>query len=108
MKKYILIFLFILSCQKDDSSDIIDLLESRIDVSTFTGSGLNGSEDGLGTSASFSFPRGIAIDTLGNLYVADSNNRKIRKIDSSGNVSTFAGSGINGSSEGQGTEAKFG
>ena len=49
MKKYILIFLFILSCQKDDSSDIIDLLESRIE---FLSSKSNNLEDILASLTS--------------------------------------------------------
>ena len=49
MKKYILIFLFILSCQKDDSSDIIDLLESRIE---FLSSKSNNLEDNLASLTS--------------------------------------------------------
>ena len=49
MKKYILIFLFILSCQKDDNSDIIDLLESRIE---FLSSKSNNLEDNLASLTS--------------------------------------------------------
>ena len=41
------------------------------------------------------------------MYVADTGNHKIRKIDPSGNVTTFAGSGSAGSTDGQGTSAKF-
>jgi DNA-binding beta-propeller fold protein YncE len=60
-------------------------------VSTYAGSEI-GFEDGLSSDAKFFNPSGIAVDTKGNVYVADSNNHKIRKIDTKGQVSTFAGS----------------
>jgi len=61
-------------------------------VSTFAGSGLGGSlVDGTGTSASFSMPQGLAIDSLNNLYVADTGNCAIRKITQAGVVTTLAG-----------------
>ena len=54
-------------------------------ISTFAGSGTEGSADGIGTdSATFFNPAGITADTFGNLYVADSFNNKIRKIAVSG------------------------
>jgi hypothetical protein len=76
-------------------------------VSTIAGSGSRGSSDGQGTSASFAYPNGIAVDSGGNMYVTDSNNHIIRKISASGYVSTFAGSGSAGSIDGQGTSASF-
>jgi uncharacterized delta-60 repeat protein len=76
-------------------------------VYTYAGSGIQGSTDGIGTVASFSAPRGIALDAMGNIYVADTNNNKIRKIDGTGLVSTFAGSGIQGTTDGLGTLASF-
>lgn len=61
-------------------------------VSLFAGtSGVAGSADGWGTRAQFSSPVGLALDSAGNLYVADSGNHTIRKIDASGVVSTYAG-----------------
>ena len=61
-------------------------------VTTYAGTaGVNGNADGTGTAASFYRPQQIALDSSGNLYVADSNNRTIRKIDSSAVVTTLAG-----------------
>ena len=51
-------------------------------ISTFAGSGAQGAKDGGGTSASFYYPSGIAIDSAGNLYVEDWGNNLIRKITS--------------------------
>ncbi len=59
-------------------------------VTTFAGSGTYGGEDGTGISASFKTPKGLVFDTSGNLYVADSGNNKIRKINTVGEVTTFA------------------
>lgn len=58
-------------------------------VSTFAGS-TQGFNDALGTAAQLNFPAGLFFDTDDNLYVADSGNARIRKIDSSGNVTTVA------------------
>ena len=61
-------------------------------VSTVAGSpGNAGSADGVGTNALFRAPRGIALDVLGNLYVADTGNSTIRKITPAGGVTTLAG-----------------
>ena len=76
-------------------------------VTTFAGSGGTGSTDGTGTSAKFNSPTSVTVDALGNVYIADRNNRKIRKITPVGVVTTFAGSGTSGSTDGTGTSATF-
>ncbi|NTV11162.1 MAG: hypothetical protein HGA47_10365 [Zoogloea sp.] len=58
--------------------------------SVFAGSGASGAIDGSGTAASFNAPQDIALDSNGNLYVADAANHAIRKISSSGAVVTLA------------------
>jgi sugar lactone lactonase YvrE len=64
--------------------------------------------DGLGTVARFASCTGIAIDSSGNLFVADTANSTIRKITPGAEVSTFAGSaGVIGASDGVGTSALF-
>jgi len=76
-------------------------------VTTFAGSGTRGSANGTGTSASFSSPSGLAVDASNNVYVGDSNNNLIRMITPAGVVTTFAGSGATGSTNGVGTAASF-
>ncbi|MBO3699288.1 cadherin domain-containing protein [Roseivirga sp. E12] len=81
-------------------------------VSTFAGTGSGGINqggflDGPGNTARFDNPRGLAIDANDNLYVADTGNNSIRKIDPSGNVTTLAGSGVLGFVDGPGDQARF-
>ena len=67
-----------------------------------------GTADGTGSAARFNFPLSIAVDTAGNLYVADSTNHTIRKITPAGVVSTLAGlAGISGSVDDAGSAARF-
>jgi sugar lactone lactonase YvrE len=66
------------------------------------------SADGIGLAASFCRPLGVATDSSGNIYVADTDNDTVRKITPDGMVSTFAGApGQPGSSDGAGTAARF-
>jgi sugar lactone lactonase YvrE len=77
-------------------------------VSTLAGlSGSFGATDGIGSAARFSSPQGVAVDTAGNVYVADDSNHRIRKITPVGVVSTLAGSAPPGSVDGPGSAARF-
>lgn len=91
----------------DRYNNIIRKITPTSVVSTIAGSGLVGSLEGAGTSASFHEPMYSTVDNLGNVYVADVQNYKIRKITPAGIVSTFAGSGTPGVSNGIGTAASF-
>lgn len=74
-------------------------------VSTFAGTGTAGSDNGYRTSATFYGPVGLPFDTAGNLYVADSEVSIVRKIDTSGVVTRFAGTGSQGNADGYRTSA---
>jgi sugar lactone lactonase YvrE len=76
-------------------------------VTLFAGSTQSGSNDGV--VAAFNGPRGVACDTSGNVYVADTNNHTIRKIVvSTGVTTTLAGlAGSIGSTDGTGSAARF-
>jgi hypothetical protein len=78
-------------------------------VTTVAGrAGIAGSTDGANSQALFHFPCGVAVDGMGNLYVADTDNHTLREIASSGAVSTLAGlAGSSGSADGAGTAARF-
>src|SRR5205823_7831685 len=66
--------------------------------STVAGNGIYGpgGDGGAGTAAQLAFPNSVVIDEAGNLFVADTDNERIRKITSAGVISTVAGNGTHG------------
>lgn len=90
----------------DSGNNLIKKITPAGTVTIFAGSGVYGSTDGTGTAASFGVPYAIAIDSSNNLYTADFNSTKIRKITSTGVVTTIAGS-TDGYADGIGTAAMF-
>ncbi|HEX3798591.1 MAG TPA: Calx-beta domain-containing protein [Verrucomicrobiae bacterium] len=91
------------------SSNVTPTIEIPYYFTTLAGSpGVTGIADGMGSSARFNRPEGVAVDSSGNVYVSDTGNATIRKISSAGVVTTFAGTpGKLGSSDGVGTNATF-
>lgn len=73
-------------------------LDSGGTVSNVAGTGLNdySGDGGPATSATLAFPQGLAFDSAGNLYVADVQNRVVRKIDTSGTINSVAGGSFTG------------
>src|SRR5262245_33874128 len=67
-------------------------------ISTVAGTGTPGfsGDGGLATTAQLNLPSGVAVDPEGNLFIADSANRRIRKVTPDGMISTVAGTGISG------------
>jgi sugar lactone lactonase YvrE len=93
----------------DTGNNTIRKITSAGVVTTFAGTaGLSGSTDATGAAARFNNPKGITTDSSGNIYVVDSGNHTIRKITSTGVVTTFAGlAGTFGSTNATGTAARF-
>lgn len=91
----------------DLTNNLIRKINPEGVVTTFAGSGATGAADGKGTTASFNSPYDVAVDIIGNVYVADTHNNLIRKINRGGVVSTLAGSGAKGAADGKGSVASF-
>jgi sugar lactone lactonase YvrE len=92
----------------DNGNNNVRKISPNGTVTTVAGfAGSSGGSDGVGTTARFNNPEGIAVDSAGNLYVADSANCSIRFITPGGAVTTLAGSIQSGSSDGTGNAAKF-
>jgi len=67
-------------------------------VTTYAGTGTAGAagDGGSATSAQLNNPVGVAVDALGNVFIADTNNHRVRIVDASGVISTLAGTGVAG------------
>jgi uncharacterized protein (TIGR03437 family) len=80
-------------------------------ISTFAGTGTAGfaGDGSAANKAQLSGPQGVAVDSAGNVYIADSGNFRVRVVATNGNISTFAGSGSQGyaGDGGAATAAKF-
>ncbi len=78
-------------------------------VTTFAGTGTAGFADGHRLSAQFDYPAGVAVDNVDNIYIADYQNNRVRKIKAgTDNVITIAGNGSNGVVDGFYPIAEFG
>jgi len=95
----------------DENNHMIRKITPQGVVSTYAGTGQAGHRDGAGVSAQFEFPAGVAVDSSGNVYVADSRNHRIRRITPGGEVSTFAGPAgadrLSGDRDATGNQARF-
>jgi sugar lactone lactonase YvrE len=81
----------------DTFNQRIRKIDSAGIIHTLAGTGTAGfsGDGGPATSASLNFPR-AAISDAGNLFIADQQNHRVRKVDASGNISTFGGNGLTG------------
>jgi len=91
-----------------EANDVIRKITPINDVSTFAGNSyklcINGADR---LNSSFNRPNGAAFDSSGNLYIADQGNQKIRKVTRSGIVTTYCGSGLSGSQNGDALTTSF-
>ena len=67
----------------------------KFTISTIAGTGTHGfaGDGGPATAATLAFPATVVFDSAGNMYIADASNSRVRKVDTNGNISTFAGTG---------------
>lgn len=91
----------------DNGNNIISKVSTKGVVTVLAGDGIRGSKNGTGAGAEFNQPQAVAVDSGGNVYVADRGNNLIRKITSQGVVTTVAGSGSAGAQNGVGAAASF-
>ena len=93
----------------DTVSDTIRKIAPGGVVTTLAGFyGSLGWDDGIGRTARFAGPTGVAVDANGNIYVVDRTNHTIRKVTPAGNVTTFAGlANTPGGTDGTGSAARF-
>lgn len=82
----------------DTANNAVRQITSKGTVSTFAGTGAAGfSGDGSAANkAQLNAPQGVAVDSAGNVYIADTGNYRVRVVGTNGNISTFAGNGSPG------------
>jgi len=99
---------------EDGTVYVADVLSHRIrkiangQVTTFAGSGISDTTNGIGIAAGFKLPDALAIDNNSNLYTVDINDPRIRRISPDGLVTRYAGSGVEGFADGRADVAQFG
>ena len=84
----------------DSVSNSIRKVDAAGVITTVAGDGTRGygGDGGAATAAQLKLPSGVAVDGAGNLYIADASNRRIRKVDAAGVITTVAGDGVLGNS----------
>lgn len=82
----------------DSANNVVRIVSPSGSINTFAGNGTAGysGDKGAATAAQLSNPTGVAVDSTGNVYIADSANSVIRMVAPSGTITTFAGDNIPG------------
>jgi serine/threonine protein kinase, bacterial len=92
-------------------NNIVNRIDTKGNMTTYAGTGESGysGDGGKATDAKLKIPAGLTFDKKGNLYIADRNNHRIRKVDTRGTITTIAGTGVAGFSGdgGKATEAQI-
>ncbi len=92
----------------DASNNVVRKITPSGVVSTYAGTGRRGHVDGPASVAEFNAPmRGGGVDAVGNVYILDTGDNRIRKIAPDGRVSTVAGTGVPGFLDGPASQAQF-
>jgi sugar lactone lactonase YvrE len=83
----------------DTGNDRVRRIAPDGTIHAFAGTGVSGfaGDDGPAVSAQLRSPQGVAVDSSGNVYIADTGSERIRKVDASGTITTYAGNGLSGS-----------
>jgi sugar lactone lactonase YvrE len=91
----------------DSANNVVRKIAVNGAISTIAGNGSAGfgGDAGNGPAAQLNAPEGVAVDGLGNVYIADSANNRVRKVASTGTITTFAGTGTAGSAGDNGPAA---
>ncbi|MBI4814718.1 MAG: hypothetical protein HY791_00590 [Deltaproteobacteria bacterium] len=92
----------------DSAHDRVRRIDPGGTITTIAGAGVPGysGDGGSALEAALSFPRGVAADTVGNVFIADTYNHCIRRVSVDGNIETIAGTGVAGYS-GDGADARL-
>ena len=82
----------------DTGNNVIRKINTSGSITTVAGNNAEGysGDNGAATNATLYAPSGVAVDSAGNLYIADTNNNRIRKVSTSGTITTIAGTGTAG------------
>ena len=82
----------------DSSNNRVRKMSTNGTITTIAGTGVAGDsgDGGLATDARLNDPSSVCFDSAGNLYIADRSNNRIRKVDTNGTITTFAGTGASG------------
>ncbi len=83
----------------DTHSHRIRRVDASGTITTIAGGGSFSGDGGPSVEAGLNRPRGVAVDGTGNLYIVDTNNHRIHRVDASGTITTIAGTGERGFSE---------
>ena len=92
----------------DSNNHRIRKVDATGTITTIAGTGESdfSGDGGPAVEASLRYPRGVAVDGLGNLYIADTSNGRIRRVDFAGTITTIAGGGVGGDG-GPASQAQF-
>ena len=80
----------------DKSDNLVRKVDTAGNITTVAGTGTAGSlgDGGPATSGQLNQPISVAVDALGNLYIVDDGNHRVRKVDTTGTITAFAGDGV--------------